>query len=145
MRERATITAIWLLSFIVTLLIVESYVGRQNAAGISILLNEDRLDALKPLTGLYGGYMAGILGFWFAKPFKEIENDRARLVRFGIALVCTLVFNAVVLYMVAREHIAPGGNVITDIHSAVKIAGWLSIVVAPINLYYFGMKAPASD
>ena len=145
MRERTALTAIWLVFFVATLLMVESYVGHPNAAGIAILLDEDRLDALKPLTALYGGYLAGILGFWFARPFKEIENDRARQVRLGIALVCTLVFNVVVLYMVAREHLAPGGNVINDVDSAVKIAGWLSVVVAPINFYYFGMKAPASD
>ena len=145
MRERASLTAVWLISFITALLLVESYIGRHNSAGMRILLDEDRLDALKPLAELYAGYIAGILGFWFAKPFKEIKNDRVRFTRFCIALVCTIIFNAVVLYMVGHEYIASGGNVISDIHCAVKIAAWLSVVVAPINLYYFGMKPPTSS
>jgi hypothetical protein len=145
MRERTVLTALWLAAFVAALLLVESYVNRRNADGIAILLSDDRLDALKPLSGLYGVYLAGILGFWFAKPFKEIADDRARRVRFRIALACTLIFNAMILYMVGREHLAPGGNVLADIRSAVKIAAWMSLVVAPVNLYYFGMKAPTSE
>lgn len=145
MRELTVLTAIWFAAFVAALLLVESYVVRKNADGFAILLADNRLDALKPLIGLYGGYLAGILGFWFAKPFKEIEDDRARRVRFRIALACTIIFNAWILYMVGREHLMPGGEVLTDIHSAVKIAAWLSVVVAPVNLYYFGIKKTISE
>lgn len=144
MRERVLLTAVWLTALVLSLLLAESYIGRRNASGIAILLEEDRPDAWKPLISLYGGYLAGILAFWFAKPFKKITSDRARAIRFWIALTCTLVFNGVVLYMVGREHLAPGGNVLEDIRSAVRIGAWLSVLVGPVNLYYFGMKAPAS-
>ena len=145
MRDRALLTGLWLLAFVASLLIVESYVGRLNAQGQQILLTEDRLPTIQPLIKLYGAYLVGILGFWFAKPLPEASTDRASRIRFVLAVACTLLFNLCVLYLVAGEHRHPGGMVLADVENAVKLGAWLSLLVAPVNAYYFGMKTAAAS
>ena len=141
MRERATLTAIWLGAFVVAFLFIELYIGKKDAAGLKVLLPEDRIDVLRPIALLYSGYLTGVLACWFARPFKAVLDDQARRIRFVIAVACTIIFNVVVLYLVGREHVWTGGNVVDDIHTAVKVAALMSFIVAPANLYYFGIKS----
>lgn len=144
MRARIVLTAIWLGSFLLALILVEGYIGKTvmiDGAAIKVLLAEDRLDAMKPIFTIYSAYLAAILGFWFAKPFKPTPSDRARRVRFGLAVVCTVIFNGWILYMIGLGHLGHPAAVMATIQSTVQIAAWISVVVAPVNAYYFGSKA----
>jgi hypothetical protein len=138
MKQRAVLTVLWLGAFLVCIGLVELYLSRRDAAGLLALLPEDRVPALKPLASLYGAYLAGILAFWFTKPFKAPRKDARRRFQFALALACTLIFNGIVVYLVARGHLWREGNVIDDILTATKLAALLSFIVGPVNLYYFG-------
>jgi len=122
---------------------VESYIDHlQN--GIVILVPEDRAPVLRPLAILYGGYLAAILGFWYKPPFSNQTSTALRQIRFWLAFLCTLGLNFIVVYMVWRGHFGSTSPVSEDVSNAVKIAGYMSFIVAPVNAYYFGMKAKAS-
>ena len=141
MKERLVITLIWLVAFILSILIVESYVHTQTSDGLQILFAEDRLLCMKPLMVLFSSYLAGILSFWFLKPFKPTRIDATQTIRFWLATSCTLVFVLVVLYFVSYVHIfgVHEGGVLSDINTGVSIAKMMSFIVAPINIYYFGL------
>ncbi len=146
MKERLVITVIWLVAFILSILIVESYVHTQTGDGIQILFAEDRLLCMKPLILLFSSYLAGILAFWFLKPFKTSKIDKTDKVRFWLATTCTLVFVLVVLYFVSYVHVfgIDEGGVLNNIDMGISIAKMMSFIVAPINLYYFGIKLSVS-
>ncbi|WP_020683951.1 hypothetical protein [Marinobacterium rhizophilum] len=144
MVERATLTCLWIGSFVLAMLVVELYIGKTvsiDGLDMLVLLQEDRLDAMKPLFTIYGSYLAGILAFWYAKPFKPAKSDGAERFRFWLAMACAAVFNGWILYMVSRAHFTTGATVMADILSAVQIASWMSVIVAPANAFYFGIKA----
>lgn len=125
--------------------LIESYVGKPDASGVFVLLEEDRLPTMKPMILLYGSYLAGILAFWFLRPFRMPRAGGADRQRFWIAMACTLLFNGSIVYLVARAHLRPGAIVADDVDGAAKLALWLSFVVAPINFHYFGMKMQGSQ
>lgn len=140
MKDRFTLTAIWLASFILALVVIESYIVRPNA-GQAVLLPDDRLDCLRPLIALYGGYLTGILAFWFARPFTPTAIPPAwRKRQFTIAVVCSVLLNAVVLYLISQQYIGGNRIVVEDVGTAVTVAGLLSFIVAPVNAFYFGQK-----
>lgn len=143
MKERITLTTLWVASFVIALVITELYLHVKNADGIVFALAEDRLDHMGALAKLYGPYIAGILAFWFVKPFSAPKSDAARRVRFWLALVTTAILNAWVLFLLTEKlRIAnAGGTVLEDIQQAVTHAALLSFLVAPVNAYYFGTKA----
>ena len=144
MTERVTLTFFWLLSFLLSLIMVELYVGRTvlyHGDMLMVLLEDDRLEAMGPVFAIYSGHLAAILGFWFVKPFKPVKSDGAERVRFWLAVVCTLIFNGWVLYMIGRGHLGSVQAVMQDLKTAVKIATSISVVVAPVNAFYFGAKA----
>jgi hypothetical protein len=123
---------------------VELYIGKSvtvEGREMLVLLQEDRLDALKPVFTIYGAYLAGILAFWYTKPFKPLKSDGAEAFRFWLAIACAAVFNGWIIYMVSRGHFMMEPPVMADIASAVQIASWMSVIVAPANAFYFGVKA----
>jgi hypothetical protein len=71
---------------------------------------------------LYGSYLSGIIAFWFLKPFPPPQNDQAARARFMIALVCTAIFNLIILYSVSQIHLWGGGTttVLDNVSSAVN-------------------------
>ncbi len=142
MKERFTITAIWLTGFIISLLIVESYVHTHTRAGVQLLFPEDRLPCMTTLVEIFGAYIGGMLAFWFVKPFKPAKTDAAEKIRFGLALTCSLLFVLTLLFFVSYVHIfGPGENSVQqNIVTGRKLAVLLSFIIAPVNLYYFGMK-----
>jgi hypothetical protein len=146
MKDRLQLTAVWLAGLAVALVLVEAYAWRRDAAGIRLLLPEDRAGLFKPLLALYGGYVGGLLAFWFVRPFKRPRKDGAMRMRFRIALACTLLFNLTILYLVGYRHLSAGsgGTLLDDVRLAQQTAVWLSFVVAPVNLYYFGIKPAKS-
>jgi hypothetical protein len=140
MKGRFTLTAIWIVSFTLALIVIESYIVRLEGSQ-AVLLPDDRLDCLRPLIALYGSYLAGILGFWFARPFSPKPIPAAwRKRQFTIAVVCTVLFNAILLYLISQQYIAGNRIVVEDVGTAVTIAGLLSFIVAPVNAFYFGQK-----
>ncbi len=144
MRERVLLTAIWLSSFLLALLVLESYIHVRDDEGIRILLPEDRWAVMRPIILLYSTYLSGILAFWFLRPFKSPMTDAAARVRFTLAGICTVLFNAVILYMLLQEYLFSGSGqhlIVNQVDTAVKIAAALSFVVGPANAYYFGMKS----
>lgn len=143
LNTRIILTTIWFITFFVLVLIIELYTKRTVSCdniNALILLEENRLPAMKSIFILYGSYISTILGFWFKKPFKNLTDKRIEKIRKSIALFCTIFFNGWILYMVGRGHFYLCPNIQNDIDSAMKIAGWCSIIVLPINAYYFGSK-----
>jgi hypothetical protein len=140
---RVVLTLIWLVSFFLCLLAVEVLIGRTGSDGIALLLEEDRLDAMKPVFLIYGGYLTGILGSWFLKPFPRRRAQSDEVVRRRLAFACTVGFNAFVLYMLWRGVFVRDMQFEDYLRQTYIVAGWLSILVAPVNVYYFGMKLGA--
>ncbi|MCC6670316.1 MAG: hypothetical protein IT458_04600 [Planctomycetes bacterium] len=143
MKRRAVLTVIWLVGFLLSIALAELYLHRRDADGLRILLPEDRLPVMQPVFLFFGGYLGGILGFWFLRPFKSAKSDEAERFRFFLALVCTLIFVLTFVFFVAYVHLfgPEEGGVRAHVGTGVTICGWMSFVVAPVNLYYFGMKA----
>lgn len=146
MKPRLVISAIWLGGFILSLVILESYIHNTTAEGLSYLLPEDRLPTVTPLAALFGTYLGGILSFWFLKPFKPSPSDHAENVRFWLATICTMIFVCVILYFVGYTYLfGPGESTVTEnINTGSKVAALISFIVAPINFYYFGIKPGGS-
>lgn len=142
LKFRFLLTILWLLFFTVSLIMCESYIHSLNNGKVYITESE-RLLFFQPLSTLYSPYLIGILGFWFVSPFQQANTDKAAKYRFVIALTVTCVFNLIILLIIAQPYITPENtsDVIDTVNSAIKIAGWLSIIVAPINAYYFGQKS----
>lgn len=137
---RVYLTWIWLVCFFVSLLIVNSYVGRIAPNGKQMVPEDDRLDCLQPLIFLYSAYLTGILAFWFKKPVRRPAKDSAA--RVTIALACTTLLALSIVYCVSLNYLnsADSTSVEDNVKLAVKIASALSFIVAPVNFYYFGMK-----
>lgn len=146
MTSRLTLTLIWLFSLFVCIATLESYVHVRTAEGTRYLVEEDRTDTIKPISILYAAYLAGILAAWFLRPWKNLRTGRAERQRFLIAIVCTVVFNATILFFVLNAYLLPGErpDVPTSVAAAVSAAKWLSFIVAPVNLFYFGAKTRTS-
>lgn len=144
MKPRITITVIWLLSFVISVGITESYIHVRTADGLRILFPSDRLSCMTPLAAIYSGYLGGILGFWFRRPFRPAKTDAADRVRFWLAVSCSLMFVLVLLFFVSYTYLfgTEEGACRENIIMGSKIAGLLSFLVAPVNFYYFGMKPP---
>lgn len=139
-KSRTLLTGVWLVSFLIALLMIELMINRENADGLVFLLEEDRLDAMMPVIKIYTGYLVGLLAFWFLRPFPKARTDRAERVRFRLAMACTVFFNLLVIYMVARGVVFPRMLIDGYLQQATTLAALLSFLVAPVNLYYFGMK-----
>ena len=142
-RQAVILTAIWFAGFVTALAIIESYVQLRDENGYRYVLPGERLPLMKPVLITYSAYLAGILGFWFLKPFQAPRTDRATRVRFVLALGCTLLFNLVVAYLLAEGYFVPTGTV-TAAGCAERAETWVkyaSFLVAPVNAFYFGSKA----
>lgn len=142
MKARFLLTLLWLTSFLVCVFIVESYIHIKSPRGKLYLLPDDRLDCLRPLSVLYSCYLAGILAFWFLRPFNSAVSDQADRTRFIIAVICTVIFNGYILFILSQGFVSSStnGNILKDVDTAVGMAKYLSFIVAPVNAYYFGMK-----
>ena len=140
MNRRLLLTSIWIAFFVFVVFSIEMYYYGHNPRK---LIEGERGEAYKPVVTVYGLYLVGILGAWFAKlPPLPIDrkNDSAR---FGIAVTCTILFNLFVLYFVSLAHWTDQGS-LEAIKNSMEYAGYFSILVAPVNLYYFSVKsAPA--
>ena len=134
MRSRAILTAIWLASLAAAVFLVEWSVHTFR------IVEQQRVDCLAPLLKFYGAYLASILSFWYFGRLPQLGGARLENVRFALACVCTMLLNSVLLYVSAGVYLRGTNDLTQDIQDAVRIAALLSFLVAPVNLYYFGMK-----
>ena len=138
--QRLTLTGIWIAAFLACVVGIESYMW-PNANGVALLVPQDRVTTLKPLLFLYGGYIAGILGFWFSGPFTPRGRKHVlHRIRFALAIWSTLVLNVLVVYFVWQNHLGSPSTIQESVSSATALAAWLSTIVAPANAYYFGLS-----
>jgi len=142
MSQRLALTLIWLAFFCFVVVDIEMfYWGYPEGR---IMIESERFEVYKPVLAVYGAYMAAILAAWFTKPFPKLELDSGNdSSRFLVAVICTLLFNFVVLYFVSLPH-WQDDSVIESVHGAMTLAGFFSFLVAPVNLYYFGVKSGTS-
>ena len=143
MSHRMTLTLIWLLGLVICLVLVEMYF-RLTVDGIPFLFPEDtRGKYLKPVSTIYSIHIAGILGAWFIRRFRPPSKDPDAKILFIIAILCTLIWNIGVIYLVGQRHIWPyqGGTLVADLDIAVQFGTWFSFLVLPVNVYYFGIKS----
>jgi predicted transporter len=142
MKSRLILTLIWLSSLVLCIAALESYVHVRTSEGTRYLIEEDRADTMKPIAVLYAAYLVGILGAWFVRPWKNPRSGKAERQRFAIAVGCTVLFNALILFFVLQAYLLPGErhDVAGSVTAAVTLAGWLSFIVAPVNLFYFGVS-----
>jgi hypothetical protein len=121
---------------IVALIGIELHVHQRD------LLPQARLDVMKYVCIFYGSYLGGILTFWYFRPFRPGASESLERVRFAIALAGTVILNFVVVAFCWKMHLpeSPQGNVLESVTTGLKLAGYLSFLVGPANLYYFGIK-----
>ena len=141
MRSQFALTLVWLLSFAAALAVLESYVHVKTPEGKRYLVEEDRNDLLPPILTTYGLYLGGILAFWFIKPIRPPKWSGAKA-RFLIAMLCTILFNAAIVFLLSQSYFVPEGrrDVGADVETAKSVMKWLSFIVAPVNAFYFGSK-----
>jgi hypothetical protein len=139
MKFRLVLSLIWISGLTLSMVVIESYTHIKVDNKL-ILLDEDVLACMRPLLTLYGSYLLAILGFWFIKPIKITVSDQTEQLRYVLAVVCTILFNGMLLFFVSKVLLWPRepGAVQSNIEVGVKIATWTSFLVAPINLYFFG-------
>ena len=135
MKIRIVITLVWIISFLINIILIISYFD-----GIILLEEDNMLLYIKPIIWLYSPYVIGILSFWFLKPFPYNNIDENILFRYWLALGLTLFFNLIMIYFVVRHMFTSETIILDNIKNGVRLCAWLSIIVGPINTYFFGMK-----
>ena len=147
MTRRAILTAIWFASLLVALAIVESYFLRHVVVigqSIPILTAGSRPAMYAQLAQIYSPSLLLIGAAWFAKPMNAITASRVEDWRFRIALAGTLLFNFIVLALIALHHLLPAeGNVLMAMTRAKSVSLVMAFLVAWPNLHYFGAAPPA--
>ena len=141
MSQRAWLTFAWLLGLAACLVIIEMYF-RRTVDGIAYVFEDQRPELLGPIASLYSVHIAGILGSWFVHPFKPPRARRSAEIVFAIALACTLIWNIGAVYLVGQRLVWPeqSGTLVNDLSVAKQFGTLFSFLVAPVNIYYFGIK-----
>lgn len=138
-QERIVLTLIWSLGFAGCVAVLSAYMFNKDASGNPLLSWRDVLDVLPSVVAIYAAYLGAILVSWFAKPFPvKIDRKRAK-VRFWIALVGAVVINLAYAVWLCVGFWGEGAR-LDDIKDARQIVAWLSFLVAPANVYYFGVR-----
>lgn len=144
LRFRLLLTVLWIIFFLAALGICESYIHVLKDGKVYMTFSERPL-YLKPICLLYAPYIAGILAFWFLNPFPPAQSEIAARYKMIIAFGVTIIFNVLFLFIIGQAYLykSSDSNIIEDVDFAIKMATWLSFLVAPVNAYYFGTKNPS--
>ena len=152
-RSRLLVFGIWLASFLAAILIIWLFVVQEvhlpgSDRAIARVLPEYRVDVMKasllPISKLYGSYLGGGITFWFGSQlWLKGREEKDDLWRLGIALICTLLFNAIVIWIFVqplfeqsdRNSLAKAGD------QALEVGKMLSWLVAPIQAFYFALPS----
>ncbi|WP_295762641.1 hypothetical protein [Undibacterium sp.] len=141
MSTRTQLISIWLTSFGLAVLICETLFLRTTSDGIPFLLSDDRLIIYKSLAIIYGPNLGAIIAAVYTKPFSGDPDTRLAIVGFRVAVVVTLFYNFLLLYLVSLPHWSQSDSVEVVLERAKTIGVSLAFLVAPINAYFFGVKA----
>jgi hypothetical protein len=143
LKFRLLLTVLWIIFFLIALGICESYIHVLKDGKVYMTFSERPL-FIKPISLLYSPYIAGILAFWFINPFLPAQTEIAAKYKMIIAFSVTIIFNILLLFIISQAYLSKSGdsNIIEDVDFAIKMAAWLSFLVAPVNAYYFGTKSP---
>lgn len=150
-HTRIIVIGMWLASLALAWFIIERFVrGSLNVPGYSEpivrVMEEDRgqvrADTLKPVSIVYAAYLGEMLLFVFCSRWTKKAGPRDDLTRFVLALLCTLLFNGMFLYVLSRP-LADSTNVLrledSARDAALQARNW-SFLAAPILAFYFGKK-----
>jgi hypothetical protein len=143
MKTRATLMVIWVASVLLAVVIVEAYFLRTTREGVPFLLSKDRVSVYKALALVYGANLTVILAASFAKPFPKLRDPRRTTLVDVLALVLTLAYNLILLYLIAAGHFTQFDPIATILGRVKVIAGTLTFLLAPVNAYYFGINTKA--
>ena len=146
MNRRWRLSVVWLASFVLAVLLLESYFLRQVTVmgqRVPILTAASRPAMYGELAQIYGPVLLLIGAAWFAKPLKPIPSSTLETQRWRWALACTLGFNAIVLALIGAYHWQAGtGEVLETMRTAKGVGVALAVLVAWPNVHYFGAKPP---
>ena len=146
MKRRLVLSAIWMASLVLALLIAEAYFVRKVTVmeqQVHILTAASRVAVYQALAQIYGPMVLLMGSAWFSKVFKEIPDSAVEVARYRLALLATLVYNLVVLGLLSAPHFAPPeGSVLSAIDDARKVSLALAFLLAWPNVHYFGAKPP---
>jgi hypothetical protein len=146
MKHRYQLACLWFAFVALGLVVVESYFWRHvNYMGqLTYIVTEgSRFSVYEQFVQIYSPIILVIGAAWFSKPLKPIDASKAELFRFRIALVGTVLFNVVVLYLLASYHSHVGeGTLVESLTATKRISLLLGFLVAWPNVYYFGAKPP---
>ncbi len=139
--ERLVITCVWGAGLVASLACALGYLMVRDGTGVPLLVWHDVVDVLKRVLAVYGAYLGGIIAFWFAKPFSPKRSPAHGRIRFWIALIGAVVVNLAFLGWLSIGYWSTSAR-LEDILAARNAMIWLAFVVAPANLYFFGVRVP---
>lgn len=139
-QRRLVLTVVWFVGMLASASVAISYMLVKDKAGVPLLGWLDVSDVLKRVFSVYAAYLGGMMVFWFKKPFKPRQGTLLEHIRFWIALVGAVTINAA---YVARLLVGywDADAQYSDILNAKDIVLWMSFIVAPANLYFFGIRS----
>lgn len=140
-RHRFVLTCVWFAGMFVSMAVVIGYLAAHDAKGVPLLVWADVVHILQTVLAVYAIYLGGIIAFWFTRPFKLKAGARDRI-RFRVALLGTVVINIVYVAGLSIGYWDCGAR-IEDIVGARQVVAWLSFIVGPANVYYFGIRRQA--
>jgi len=144
-KHQAIILSTWVIFLAVSIIGSGYYAFHANDEGILFITNDDLYDLLFPISVTYGSYLGAILVAYFTKPisasFYSAEKDSYY---FYLALILTIGFNLIINYFVYRSYFVDDPDLIKDFNKLEDIALWFSFMVAPVNLFYFGVRVRES-
>lgn len=139
-QRRLILTFVWFVGMLASASAAISYMLVTDRANVPLLSWQDVSGVLKSVLAVYASYLGGIIVFWFLKPFKPHQGTLLERIRFWIALVGAVTINAAYIARLLVGYWDAGAQY-SDIMSSKEIVLWLSFIVAPANLYFFGIRS----
>jgi hypothetical protein len=139
-KQKIVILLIWILSMVISLLGTLYYEWKTTKQGIVYITNEDMIEALKLVGVFYGTHLGARLLAAFVE-HKKILSSRGKtyINCFLAAIICTVLFNTLVLFFVFHGYFATNPEILSDFKQLKSVGTVFSFLVIPINIYYFGI------
>jgi hypothetical protein len=138
-RQRLVLTLVWFAGMLASVGVTLSYMRSVSTTGVPLLLWADVSQVLKSCFAVYAAYLGGIIVFWFAKPFNARRESSRDQIRFWLAMVGAVIVNGAYVAGLSIGYWNSAAR-LDDIIDARNLVLWLSFIVAPANLYFFGMR-----
>ena len=146
MDRPSKLLAIWIVALIVAVVTVLGYSFFRDSSGYILLTGEDVLEGQEILGKIYGAYLGANLLAWYTKPIgsRRAREIEARLDCWKIAVVCTVLFNILLEYYLIRGYFNRKDVIVENFRDSLEISIIFSFVVAPVNVFYFGVRQKSS-